>query len=93
VRFEFKPSFIRLLEKLEPGEREQRVVAATRAFMVSLEERIPLAPGLGMKRLKGSYWEIRAGLGNRVVFHWEKDVVEFVLVGNHEDVRRFLRTA
>lgn len=92
MQFEFKPSFVRLVEKLGPEERKEKVVQATRSLMVALEERTAVAPGLGLKRLRGKFWEIRAGLSVRVVFHWEKDMVEFTLVGDHEAVRRFLKT-
>lgn len=35
--------------------------------------------GIGLKRLKGSFWEIRKGLKARVLFKWEGDLVEFIL--------------
>ncbi|MBI2061967.1 MAG: hypothetical protein HYT87_19680 [Nitrospirae bacterium] len=92
MQFEFKPSFLRLVEKLGPGERKRKVVQATQSLMVALEERTPPAPGLGLKRLRGKFWEVRAGLGDRVILHWEKDVIGFVLVGDHKAVRRFLKT-
>ena len=47
--------------------------------------------GLGLKRLRGNFWEVRKGLKARILFRWEEDLVEFVLAGNHDDVKRFLK--
>ena len=50
-----------------------------------------LYQGIGLKRLRQNYWEIRKGLKTRILFQWEKDTVKFILAGNHDDVRRFLK--
>ncbi len=48
--------------------------------------------GLGVRKLHASgIWEARVGLGLRIVFALEPDLLTLVLVGSHEDVRRFLR--
>ena len=49
--------------------------------------------GLGLRKVhpKG-YWEVRVGLGLRVVVHVEKNVAILKMIGNHDDVRRFLRS-
>jgi hypothetical protein len=47
--------------------------------------------GIGLKRLRGDFWEVRKGLRVRILFRWEKDLVEFILAGDHDDVRRFLK--
>ncbi|HEX9189906.1 MAG TPA: hypothetical protein VGB87_22710 [Vicinamibacteria bacterium] len=48
--------------------------------------------GLGIRKLHASgIWEARVGLDLRMVFALQPDLVTFVLVGRHEDVRRFLR--
>ncbi len=47
--------------------------------------------GAGLKKLRFGLWEARAGLQDRIVFAWEDDLVEFLVVGTHDDVRRFLR--
>ncbi len=48
--------------------------------------------GFGLRKVhpKG-YWEVRVGLGLRVVVHIEKNQGILKMVGNHDDVRRFLR--
>ena len=47
--------------------------------------------GLGLKRLRGNFWEVRKGIKTRVLFRWEGDLVEFIFAGDHDDVKRFLK--
>ena len=47
--------------------------------------------GIGLKRLRGNFWEARKGLKTRILFRWDGELVEFVLAGNHDDVHRFLK--
>lgn len=47
--------------------------------------------GLGLRRLKGSFWEIRVGLQYRVLFEMKRDWITFIFIGNHDEVRKFLR--
>lgn len=47
--------------------------------------------GLGLRKLRANHWEIRAGLDRRVLFLLEKDMAVFLLVGNHDEIRRRIR--
>ncbi len=47
--------------------------------------------GLGLRRLRGSFWEIRVGLNYRILFELKGDCVTFIIVGDHDDIRRFLK--
>ena len=47
--------------------------------------------GIGLKRLRGDFWEARKGIKVRILFRWEGELVEFVLAGNHDDIKRFLK--
>lgn len=49
--------------------------------------------GLGLKRLRRDYWEIRVGLGIRVLFELGRGRLTFILVGNHGAIRRWLHEA
>lgn len=91
MRFEFKPSFARSLKGLPP--KEQTKVKQTARKVIDFYTTGMKTPGLGIAHLRGSFWEVRSGLKERVLYRWEKDLVEFVLVGNHNDVRRFLKGA
>jgi mRNA-degrading endonuclease YafQ of YafQ-DinJ toxin-antitoxin module len=48
--------------------------------------------GLGLRKLHASgIWEARVGLGLRLVFALEADLLTLVRVGRHDEIRRFLR--
>lgn len=48
--------------------------------------------GAGLRKLhRSGIWEARVGLGLRLVFALEKDLLSLVRIGNHDEVRRFLR--
>ena len=51
-----------------------------------------LHAGLGIRKLHASgVWEARVGLGLRIVFGLETDLLTLVRVGSHDEIRRFLR--
>jgi mRNA-degrading endonuclease YafQ of YafQ-DinJ toxin-antitoxin module len=48
--------------------------------------------GLGLRKLhRSGIWEARVGLGLRLVFGLQPDLLALVRVGSHDDVRRFLK--
>ena len=46
--------------------------------------------GFGLKKIRSGLWKIRANISDRIVFRWEKNLIEFVITGNHESVKKFL---
>ena len=49
--------------------------------------------GAGVRKLKGRWYEVRTGLDRRLVFRECDDCLSFEFMGNHDEVRRFLRSA
>ena len=47
--------------------------------------------GMGIRKLTGSFFEIRVGLDIRLVFQNRTDSFLFVMAGNHDEVQKFLR--
>jgi mRNA-degrading endonuclease RelE of RelBE toxin-antitoxin system len=91
MRVEFRTSFDRSIKQLPLKEKEDiKKVAAQFIDILSHDRHIH--EGLGLKRLRGDFWEVRKGLKARILFCWQGDLVEFVLAGKHDDVRRFLKT-
>ena len=90
MRFEFKPSFERSIKSLPLSERTDVRDAALKLIDVLSKDR-QIHPGLGLKRLTRDFWEARKGINARILFRWTGDLVEFVLAGNHDDVKRFLK--
>jgi mRNA-degrading endonuclease YafQ of YafQ-DinJ toxin-antitoxin module len=49
--------------------------------------------GLGLRKIhRSGVWEARLGLGLRLVFTLEANVLTLVRVGTHDEVRRYLRS-
>lgn len=89
MRYEFKPSFDRLLRKL-PKDRQQRAQKAVNT-LIDFFETGSRTKGLGLKQLRGNFWELRAGLKDRIIFQLELDKVSFLTIGNHDEIRRYLK--
>jgi len=90
MRFEFKPSFDDSLKRLCVEDRSRIKKVAILTIEILSHDRF-IHKGIGLKRLKGDYWEVRHGLKTRLILRWNNDLVEFILAGNHEDVRRYLK--
>jgi hypothetical protein len=92
MRFEFKPSFDRSVKGFhDPDKDEIKEVAIHLIDMLTQNREIQ--KGFGIKRLRGNFWGARKGLKTRILFRWEGDLVEFVLAGNHDDVKKFLKNS
>ena len=89
MTFQFAPSFDRSFTRLPPDRRRRVRQGVDR--LIDLFDQGQLPSGFGFKRLRGNMWEFRVGLSDRVIFILEGSVVTFVMVGDHEDVRRYLK--
>lgn len=89
MRYEFKASFDRRFKKLAVS-RQQKVYETIDAFMDYLDGEAGLPAGLGLKNWHSDYWEIRAGLKDRVLFEFTDQIV-FLFVGNHDEIKKFMR--
>jgi len=85
----FKPSFKRLFKKLQALKRDQ-VLEAIEALKIVLESKKSIE-GLGLKLLSNNIWEIRSSLKDRIIFTFDDEIITFVLVGNHDEVKRYLK--
>ena len=90
MRFEFKPSFERSIKSLVLVDKQEIKDVAIQVIDILSQDR-SLHQGVGLKRLQGPYWEIRKGIKTRILLRWEDDLVEFILAGNHDDIRKFLK--
>ena len=89
MRVEFKPSFYRSLKAKDPSS-QQRVQKAVAGVLDYYAQGV-VTPGLGVTHLRGAFWEARVGLQTRLLWRRSKDLIEFVLVGSHDEVKRFLK--
>jgi len=90
MRFEFKPSFDRSIKSLHDRAKEEVKTVAMQTIDILSQDRL-IHKGIGLKRLKGDFWEIRKGLKARVLFRWEGDLLEFIVAGDHNDIKRYLK--
>jgi hypothetical protein len=47
---------------------------------------------LGLRKLGGRVYEFRVGLKLRIVFRHDADTLFLLLIGTHDEVRRFIRS-
>ena len=90
MRIEFKPSFERSIKSFSEKEKEEIKRVAIQSIDILSHDR-NIHKGVGLTRLRKNFWEVRKGIKARILFRWEGDLVEFVLAGNHDDVKRFLK--
>jgi hypothetical protein len=83
-----RPRYERALRKLTISQ--QAVVVAAVARLESAFGKPHEHIGLGL-RLFGRYFELRAGLGLRVLFLNEKSDFFLCFVGNHDEVSAFIK--
>jgi mRNA-degrading endonuclease YafQ of YafQ-DinJ toxin-antitoxin module len=95
MRVHYKGAFLRSLKRLSSGDRArtEEVVHKT----LQLFGTVSLPHGLGLKKLFGrkgfgAVFEARATLWLRVLFAVQEDLVSFLMIGTHDEVRRFIRS-
>ncbi len=90
MKYEFKPSFDRSVKSLPPKEKQE--IKALCIYLIDvLSGDRELSPCLGLKNIQKNFWEIRKGLKLRIIFRWRADIVEFVLAGTHDDIKKYLK--
>lgn len=86
----FRTARFRRAFRALPRQQQERVESAMRQLEAMFETG-QLPHGLGLKPLQQGCWEIRAGLAERLIFRRTGGLVELLLVGNHDEIRRFLK--
>ena len=86
---EFSSRFRAQARALPAGRR--KAVAETLTALSAAFGQPHLHSGLGIRRLMGAYFEVRVDRETRVIFKVERSVASILLVGNHDDVERFLK--
>ncbi|MBI4777435.1 hypothetical protein HY792_00705 [Candidatus Desantisbacteria bacterium] len=89
MRYEPLSSFERSLRKL-PEEIKEKVKEAIFTLMDFFETG-KKSHGLGLKKLGKNLWEIRVDIQIRVIFLLEDDIVKWGFVGDHDQIRQFIK--
>ena len=89
MRYEYKSSFDKVFKKLGLNRQEEVINAIS--MLMDFFENGKKAKGLGLKNLRENYWEIRVNVKDRIIFTLQKDKVAFIIVGDHDEIKKFLR--
>jgi hypothetical protein len=90
LQLETTAPFRKWAKSLQPSDQKKVLSALTDAAKVFGNPHAHR--GAGIRKLRASIMECRAGLHLRMVFLAESDKLIFVAGGNHDEIRRFLKT-
>ena len=82
-------SFERSAKKLTPQDKRRlgESLEKFNDFLLSGN----ISPGFGFKKINHDKYEFRVGIRLRVVLKAEGNIFYLVLVGNHDEIRKYLR--
>jgi mRNA-degrading endonuclease YafQ of YafQ-DinJ toxin-antitoxin module len=90
MKYAFKSSFDRSVKQLNDDVKIGIKKLVFDIIDLVATGKIP-SKGQGLTRLHKDYWEARATIRERILFKLTDDSIQFILVGSHEDVKRFLK--
>ena len=90
MRIEFRKSFEKSLKKVNSKDREN-VFEVCQALLDVIEKQEQPSQGIGLKKLEKNFWEIRVNIQIRIIFEWQQDLLKFILAGNHDEIKKFLK--
>lgn len=89
MRLNYLKSYDRSFRKLKSPQQENVIKAIDALIEFIKTGKKP--QGLGLKKVRRDYWEIRLSVKNRIIFEFKGDVINFVFVGGHNGVIKFLK--
>jgi len=95
MRFEYATRFEKNLRRVSSQDRVRTAEALGQIIRYFETHQAP--EGLGLKKLfsrvgLGAVFEARVSLALRILFTVYEEVVTFLTVGDHDEVRRFIRS-
>jgi len=90
MRYEFKTSFDRSTKRLSDDAKIE-IKKAVFEILDLVSTGKTVSKGQGLTRLRKDYWESRTTIRERILFKLTNDLIQFMIVGNHEDIKRFLK--
>jgi len=82
-------SYDRSFKRLTSREQEKSIKAIDALIEFIKTGKKP--QGLGLKKVRKNYWEIRLDVKNRIIFEFKRNVINIAFVGDHIEVKRVLR--
>lgn len=82
-------SFDKSYQKLSSAVQQDIDLTISRFLEILPQGKRP--QGIGLRLLSQPNWEIRVGLKYRILLQLKNDTITFTFVGNHDEVKRFLK--
>ena len=91
MKINIKPSFERIYKKLPHSEKSQIDEKIIELF--NYYDKDVLFSGLRVRKMGGkdNYFEIDTASNRRILIRKQKDLIELIAYGNHDEIRRFLK--
>ncbi|MBI3321768.1 MAG: hypothetical protein HYZ91_05825 [Candidatus Omnitrophica bacterium] len=89
MRFAYQPSFLDATRQLSHAQAT-KLLKAIEKFQHAMETR-QWSQGLGITHLRDDYFEFRVDIHMRVTYRRTGDLIQYILYGSHDQVRRFLK--
>ena len=86
----YQKSFDKTFDRLSRAD-QQKTTDAVNSLLSFFETKERPSKGTGLKKLRKNFWEIRASQQIRILFQIESDILTFIIAGNHDDIRRYIR--
>lgn len=90
MRYAYQPSFLAATRHLTAAQAA-RLWKAVERFQRAMESG-QWSKGLGLTHLRDAYFEFRVDMRLRVIYRRHDDLIQYVLYGTHDQVRRFLKS-
>ena len=90
MRFVYQPSFLDTTRQLSHAQAT-KLLKAIEKFQHAMES-YQWPQGLAITHLRDDYFEFRVDIHMRVIYRRMGDLIQYVLYGSHDQVRRFLKT-
>ena len=89
MRFAYAGSFRKTVRNLNSSKAE-KLLKSFEKFESSWESgQVP--QGVGFKHLREDFFEFRVDIHTRVLLQRRGDMIYYILCGNHDEIRRFLK--
>ena len=93
MKINIKPSFERIYKRLLRAEKSQ--IDEKIAELFDYYNKDVLFSGLRVRKMSGkdNYFEIDTAANRRILIRKQKDLIELIAYGNHDEIKRFLKQA
>ena len=91
MKINIKPSFKRIYKKLPHSEKSQ--IDEKIAELFNYYDKDVVFSGLRVRKMGGKddYFEINTAANRRILIRKQKDIIELITYGNHDEIRRLLK--